>query len=1432
MIISLNNRPLYFWLLLISAISWCLLFTPSAQAAVSFVGAEENAIDMPPSLQTINFIGSGTSEGISGCGSITPTIPAGDAGDLLIATAMAKEDDGGNDVTMPGWNTYYTANYSDFSAVSDNNEMQVRIFWRFATGGDPNTITQSGSFCNFNGGSGTPGLGGQISRFRGVDPASPFETPAPGVVAQDSDFIDTGTITTNETTAMLLVATFISDDGVVTEGAGWTEAFDFDYNDGGSEPDLGISLNYQPQTTAGLKSISNWPHDKDDENIGAIFALTPGPATGNELTINLPAGTTEGNVMIASVTARPATIAITPPAGWTLIRQTIQPNAESSILATYYKMAGASEPAIYSFGLTSLGFTGAAGGIASFSGVNTASLPYDDEAGTATPSDTTHTAPDVTTTLADGMLVTIHEFTSSMAWTPPPGMTEAVNISSLLPNNAAGISMTINYEARPTAGATGTRSATVTGNADVGATQSVSLLPIPIPPPLAYYRMDEISWDGTADEVEDFSGNANHGVAVDGISTNSSSPAIPGSPGTCRYAEIPDNNSTNTTEAIDTNVNVTTDVGNAGTISLWFKSNEDWDGGENRQLIDASTTASGQKYFFLQVRDNSRLRFSLEDSNDGDFELETGDNNFLADQWVHIAITWDLPNDTMQIYINGSLAAEDTTFNTNGVLGGLDTIYLGDNRSSYFAAGSTRRSADGSIDEARIYNYVQTPAQIQADRGATHPCALGQLDRFDIIVPIYGSVCNANNSEITVTAKDFLGNTIEDYTGLINLSTSNGLGDWSLIIGNGTLDNGTADDGLATYQYVSLDQGIAKFDLAMSDDADVAITVQDIAAGITSTSAEIDFRRGSRSFLITTDPIQIAGRPQAMTIGRLANDCEIDTDYNNDREVEAWITRDIDDPNGIAPSINTVSLPNSRPGNDNLTGANQLDFINGIASFNLDTTDVGKYILNIRDGSRRGSSDTITTRPFGFAFTNIQNAGGTPKPNPPGTIAGDGGFVAAEENFSATIGAYLWHTDDDDNVTGGDGIPDTIDTELTDNGLTPAYDWDTALSAILHTPAPGTLGNLTPATVTIGAFASLPFPGEATVTNMNYDEAGSIVLQADATDFLNSPGVNITGTSRFDSSTGASAGVVGRFYPDHFTLISSTVTPANTTFTYMGQDLGITFELRAQGLANGLTTNYDDVTRGYAGTATFTTAAEDNNDGTALDLRITDPSPVQWNLGVFNYNNTAETFTRDAGGPDGPYLNLQLSLRVDTEMDGRTIENLDENTDEANNCVTDTNCTSIALDILTDIRFGRARLQNTFGSELVDQSIPLFVDYFSADGFITNAADSDTSYSALASGDDIQPATLSNPGGNLLLADTTESGAGSFNNGVADPLNPIMLSAPGIGNDGSLDISLDAPAYLEFDWDGDGNHDNDPVARVTFGIYRGNDSTIYFRELY
>ena len=198
------------------------------------------------------------------------------------------------------------------------------------------------------------------------------------------------------------------------------------------------------------------------------------------LTINKPTGTVAGDVMVASVAVRPMAVVITAPEGWTLVRRMDNPmtslktganNANS--LAVYLRVAGANESGSYSFTLDTS--AGSVGGILSFSGVDTAK-PIDVELGQNTPYNVAHDAPSVTTTVPNTMLVTSHSFRTTLPWTPPAGMTEAVDLGS--DPAPGGVSLSINYGLQAGVGPTGVRTATAFGiEDDTGNAYTIALRP-------------------------------------------------------------------------------------------------------------------------------------------------------------------------------------------------------------------------------------------------------------------------------------------------------------------------------------------------------------------------------------------------------------------------------------------------------------------------------------------------------------------------------------------------------------------------------------------------------------------------------------------------------------------------------------------------------------------------------------------------------------------------------------------------------------------------------------------------------------------------------------------------------------------------------------------------------------------------------------------
>ena len=137
------------------------------------------------------------------------------------------------------------------------------------------------------------------------------------------------------------------------------------------------------------------------------------------------------------------------------------------------------------------------------------------------------------------------------------------------------------------------------------------------------------------------------------------------------------------------------------------------------------------------------------------------------------------------------------------------------------------------------------------------------------------------------------------------------------------------------------------------------------------------------------------------------------------------------------------------------------------------------------------------------------------------------------------------------------------------------------------------------------------------------------------------------------------------------------------------------------------------------------------------------------------------------------------------------------------------------------VRFGRVALKNAHGSELQDLPVPLLTQYFASPGWVNNSIDGCT---PVATGNLTLTPT---PGG---LVTTPSLGGATFSSGDGG----LVLAKTNAGNTGyfKVDYDLSSLTYLRFDWDADGNHDNDPESRATFGIFRGNEMMIFMRELY
>jgi hypothetical protein len=152
----------------------------------------------------------------------------------------------------------------------------------------------------------------------------------------------------------------------------------------------------------------------------------------------------------------------------------------------------------------------------------------------------------------------------------------------------------------------------------------------------------------------------------------------------------------------------------AATIEFWFKPN--WDGSDTStyRLFGANT---GAIYYMIGKGKTAGDRdqtfgFYLEDASDADFqdwEIDATDAIPTADQWYHIATTWDFDAGESRFYINGEEVANITGLGDFPPLN--DNPRIGFNTDAGYMPADN--GADGIVDEFAIYSRVLTAEEIQ-----------------------------------------------------------------------------------------------------------------------------------------------------------------------------------------------------------------------------------------------------------------------------------------------------------------------------------------------------------------------------------------------------------------------------------------------------------------------------------------------------------------------------------------------------------------------------------------------------------------------------------------------------------------------------------------------------------------------------------------------
>lgn len=418
------------------------------------------------------------------------------------------------------------------------------------------------------------------------------------------------------------------------------------------------------------------------------------------------------------------------------------------------------------------------------------------------------------------------------------------------------------------------------------------------------------------------------------------------------------------------------------------------------------------------------------------------------------------------------------------------------------------------------------------------------------------------------------------------------------------------------------------------------------------------------------------------------------------------------------------------------------------------------------------------------------------------------GGIRAGDSFPLSIRAVGWQAD-------GEAL--TAAQLCSGNITTPNFRHDgIRLTSAVVAPSGGDNGVVTPLSYN-------HVLGDATSSQHSISEVGVFTVTATPP-----VGAYLDG----ETVSGGSSDLLGRFIPAYLSAEgSASLTPScGSAFSYQGQPMEFasgrqpTLSITARNRSGVVTRNYDrgafwrlgdpavgayasitgvaarDARLASDGTATLDVAEAGNGDGKRI---------YSWTGERLLYQQAALP-----SGDDYPF-----DAKVEQRFPAASLTDVDGACHGTGGACQDY-VYAFAEQPGSQVRLGRLRLGNAHGSELQSLSLPLVLESWrdvAGGSFQVEAGDTCTNLGTPA---------LDAFTGNLALGETTPTLVGP-----AAGAGSVSLSAPGSGNDGSVQVSFPtSPSWLQYPWDGA----NRQLARglASFGIYQGAAPLIFRRELY
>jgi hypothetical protein len=354
--------------------------------------------------------------------------------------------------------------------------------------------------------------------------------------------------------------------------------------------------------------------------------------------------------------------------------------------------------------------------------------------------------------------------------------------------------------------------------------------------------------------------------------------------------------------------------------------------------------------------------------------------------------------------------------------------------------------------------------------------------------------------------------------------------------------------------------------------------------------------------------------------------------------------------------------------------------------------------------------------------------------------------------------------------------------------------------------------------------------------------ASNALTVASATGFTVGDQIVVTGAGvgegDLSSAITAIAGTTVTLAAAASTAVTSAVVQ-KAGFSYMDEPLNLGFGMEARDAADVITPNYSGALAKLSLTTPVSfgiTAVDGTNYFLTSDRLFLSSSSGAWSNGVANVNvilglsSLPNAATPRTGAADGPYNSLHFGVNT-SDSDGVGMQSADYNL----------NADAIAgfdhvqiNSVPAQIRFGRLKFSNAYGSELLDLPIPAVTQYWNGTGFVTNTIDNCTKLIS-------SNMSLTYPGGSTLNA--TNMGVSHISLGgspvgvFSSGRGTLKLTKPSgtLSGKGSVllteDLATAGMVYLQGAWTGI-TYTQNPSALATFGVFKGANEFIYLRENY